>query len=411
MKRLLILLLVFLPFTININAAATHVTESRKIQKMDTVILSQIRQNTAVTAKNTAHGEYEDKTLYCAQQSLGCAHEANSISTSALTISIVSLLIAVATLFFAVKTYKSQRKTQENTTPVITKENQYVSLEHIAYKLVSSISNWYKVKYLLQNTELNKIPVDFLFPFLYIEPSDIHLEKFYSEDEETNKYSSVYLLLRLLKDDIISLNNTYDIISKQVREQNVDREIIFKEYENIIIEDTFSLIKSIVNVKSKIIVREEEIKQKKKRNRKEDDYINKTIHEDKINEEKFKFLQYIVWWIFVSMKMKINMGNKELLMKYENDNYKEFKKEVLGELIGIDDVIDNTKDKWEALLLGENDEERSYYSKKRFVILDKVVTLDMIMEFFKIELATSIKMHSSHDIFIDYSPKNTTTNV
>lgn len=160
----------------------------------------------------------------------------------ALTIAIFSLCVAYLSFRIASRTLESQRKTERNTSPLFTKENQLETLEYIAKSIVSSYILAKALSLSLKQIKDNTLVSELLIPDLKIQSEEIHLELFYGCDVKSHiSNASIYSVLSNLKDTIKLFNEKCDIIGKHLASQDIKISTKIKEFDVIV-----NNIKSII---------------------------------------------------------------------------------------------------------------------------------------------------------------------
>jgi len=159
----------------------------------------------------------------------------------AVTIALCSLIIASLSFIVARRTLSSQRKTEKNTLPLFTKENQIETLEYIASSIVSSYI-WVKAASLsLKQLKEGTFVSELLISDLKIKSEEIHLELFYGCDIKSNiTKSSIYSVLSNLKNTIKLFNEKCDIIGKHLASQDIKISSKIKEFD--VVENSIKTI-------------------------------------------------------------------------------------------------------------------------------------------------------------------------
>lgn len=109
----------------------------------------------------------------------------------AVLISICSVFIALASLLIASKTLKSQKKTEQNTLPIINKDVQLTLLSQIIRDVYDTYVLLCSLDFLLQETDYNKKPSSHFWNLVKLNSDTIHEHLFYND---SNKYTSIHEL-------------------------------------------------------------------------------------------------------------------------------------------------------------------------------------------------------------------------
>ena len=286
----------------------------------DNESLEQININTRATAYNTKKGNYEYLTL---------------------GISSLTFFAAIITLIFTIRTYRSQKKTQENTTPIFTKEKQYEVLVSIAESLIDNLINAYEIKLKMQNSKNNSIPSELLFNCNSIDSSELHLELFYDDEKDAKddyiensntslllRHPSKYSIMSSFKNMIDSYNTIYNTIASQVQEQIIDYETIKKEYNHYVIGEIIVLLRYLL-------------------------YINVMVFETKMGKINRHIAQYIYYSMIRSLSDKagiIGHYDGESTIQYEKElRIEKIKTEMSKKVTGINTLFDDTNTALESL--------------------------------------------------------------
>lgn len=283
--------------------------EQKKTIRYDDGAIIQIKQNTKETARNTKKGGYEVLTV---------------------VVSAFALIVALITLYFSRKTFKSQKITQQNTTPIFTKDKQFEVLSSIAKSLLDNLFEAGATKLKIQNSTNNSIPSELLYLNKHIDSSELHLELFYDNKEEfdINPESNVHITQLLvpssytrmsnLKNSIDSYNNRCSNFSKQIQEKSIDIEDIKKEYDYYILRNIIELLALTAEVA-------------------------KHIYPDKKNDIKTQIIQYVyvrmVWYIEDVTGHQV--GGKT---KFDKE-----KKEMTKDINGINMIFNGLENMWTRL--------------------------------------------------------------
>lgn len=218
-------------------------------QNTNSSLEQQIERNTKDTALNTKKGEYEVMTII---------------------LSGLAFIIAGITLFYTYQTFKSQKKTQENTTPVFTREKQ-----HEVFKALSErvIENYLKAGVVRVKMETNSgiVPTELFFPSFQLNSEELHMELFYDAKDDISKTNeekdvvfmyecSEYAMVSNLKSAIDQYNDMRKIIISQIQQQKLDFNIIMQEYDSYIIKSIITIIKLLTNTSNKIYKEKEDLR-------------------------------------------------------------------------------------------------------------------------------------------------------
>lgn len=191
------------------------VKEVDEIQFSDSGKISQIRDNTRLTAENTQKGKGE-KSL-------------------AFPISVMALLVALITLFYTYNTYKSQKQTEKNTIPKANKKIQRFLLNDLIIKLFDShlrlTALWYLLnekKYQFYPSEpilrKSKIPADIIFTYLFYE----------DDKKENNNDQSNYITVQGFSEMLKDYNISIDELETHLKDKDTPPELIYREFHYIL---------------------------------------------------------------------------------------------------------------------------------------------------------------------------------
>ena len=334
------------------SSTLTIVGKQQETIRYDDGAITQIKQNTKETAKNTKKGGYEILTV---------------------VVSALALIVALITLYFSRKTFKSQKITQQNTTPIFTKDKQFDVLSSIAKSLLDNLLEAGATKLKIQNSTHNSIPSELLYLNKHIDSSELHLELFYDNKEELdiNLESNIHITQLLvpsnfsrmsnLKNCIDSYNNRCNIFSKQIQEKAIDIEDIKKEYDYYILRNIIELLALTAEVAEHI-------------------YPNKK------NDIKTQIIQYVyfrmVWYIENVTGHQV--GDKT--------NFDKEKKEMTKDINGINTIFNGFDNMWTRLL----GNYRFAYALPMFENLK----IEDFIDFVKIDIAG--KYRNSNAPFLKY---------
>lgn len=234
----------------------------------------------------------------------------------AILISIAAFVVAFFTLNIAIKTLRSQRETQKNTAPIITKSIQEMLWVRLMQQINYNIRKLLALKYLLEKKQYKKKPEEVFVQGLTISiDSFIHEELFYSDEttfkivhlfkEETNEYNRF----------IISITNklchtslgpdTVKRLQKYLCNINIDAYDCFQKifqiddkysiYNRVMMNPDISLLEKSISIKDFSKSFENKIIKKAET----DKYVSFffDIEEQKYQEIKANYYEFINWYV------------------------------------------------------------------------------------------------------------------
>lgn len=328
-------------------------------QQTGTNYLAKIRQNTEDTAKNTEKGKYEFWTIF---------------------LSALAFITAGVTLVFTICTYKSQKKTQENTTPVFKPEKQFEVLVSITNDLLDCLFEAYAVLYRINHSKSGYIPSELLFPLCHIDSTEIHLELFYNDKKQLYNPSALDCLLNPtnyskvshLKDKIEILNEECKTIARQIQEKKYDIETIKQEYSYYLIQqDIFNVLESVEEVLESVYATSMK------------EYIVKSI-----------FIKMLVKHELITENLNNDSQKHIEFVKQFEDNYTNIKENLLRGFPGIDEVIDRTEEKWKEVFK-DFDLSKAIPTLKKF-------NIDEYLDFVKLMVVGFLTQEFKETPYISY---------
>lgn len=202
--------------------------------------MTEIRDNTGQTAQHTKKGSYEYATIF---------------------ISSFAFLTAVVTLYYTVYTYISQRETQKNTTPAITKLNQIETLYDIATRLLDNYEKSLAIRVCLSKYAKNKLVSPLNLVSQIIPTDEIHLELFYGDGdskEVKNSYisqierNSPYMVISEIKEEIKIYNRYLEIIANELVNPSFDIKYKKSVFDNCVLYKPIDILYKICNAVNNI---------------------------------------------------------------------------------------------------------------------------------------------------------------
>lgn len=109
----------------------------------------------------------------------------------AIGISLLAFLTAIITLYYSIKTYRSQKQTEENTNPTITKQNQLEILYCIVDKIIDNIPKSIAIVVRLSLSDNKAYVYDGDIISQRIPLADFHLEPFYGTNKDFSQVNFI----------------------------------------------------------------------------------------------------------------------------------------------------------------------------------------------------------------------------
>lgn len=175
-------------------------------------------------------------------------HGLNEWDWVAISISTISFVISCVTLYFTTKTYKSQLKTQKNTTPMFSKESQAREFEVIFGTLIGNYARALAIKRKCRQLKYQKYPSEFYLKQMLLNTDNLHFELFYDNPIVTFDMNRV-------QSEIATYNNGIDIICKHLADKSISKDVKDKEFTHIML----GLPLSIIIFMNRILIKEKMI--------------------------------------------------------------------------------------------------------------------------------------------------------
>lgn len=205
---------------------------------IDDTTMTEIRDNTGQTAQHTKKGSYEYATIF---------------------ISSFAFLTAVVTLYYTVFTYKSQRETQKNTTPVMTKNNQIETLYDISIRLLENYEKSLAIRVCLSKYTNNKLVSPLNLISQIIPTDEIRPELFYGASKEVQSsyisqiiQNSPYMAISEIKEEIKAYNRYLEIIAGELANPSIDIKYKKNVFDNGVLYKPIKIIYKICDAVNNI---------------------------------------------------------------------------------------------------------------------------------------------------------------
>lgn len=215
----------------------------------DNKSLELIEVNTKTTADNTQKGGYEWFTII---------------------ISSLAFFVALRTYIVSRKTLASQKATQENTTPVFTREKQHEVFKALSERVIENYLEAGVVR-VKMGTNPGIIPTKLFFPSFQLNSEELHMELFYDAKDDIIKTHeekdvifmyecSEYAMVSNLKSEIDQYNDMRKILISQIQQKKLDFNVIMQEYDSYIINSIITIIRLLTNTSNKIYKEKEDLR-------------------------------------------------------------------------------------------------------------------------------------------------------
>lgn len=207
---------------------------------------------------------------------------------------LVTLSIALATFFVALMTLISQKHTERNTVPLISKESQEtefrILVRFLLKNLVQSVTLWL----CLENDKYKSYPSEIHISEQFVRIDNLHLHLFY-------QYEGLTSMLSRLSISLNQYNSSIDVIAKHLADSTIPVNIMREEVQRFQISGVLTIL--------------EELK----------DFVDKVYPKLKICETEF--VRYFNPWKEDS-RIRIAFGtrNGEEFKKFQEDNQGVFNK-------------------------------------------------------------------------------------
>lgn len=173
----------------------------------------------------------------------GTRYELNIWDYSAVFISILSVILAVFSLFYASRTFKSQRKTELNTTPLINKNIQLFLLNNSLCELYESLISLTALYSAMEHTNYKVIPSKQFWDLVFIKTSNFHEELFWGNE---SKFRDFYYLTTYVNKFNSDVSYLYESIANPNIEISLKQTILLNTCK--VIADLVKLwIKAYIN--------------------------------------------------------------------------------------------------------------------------------------------------------------------
>lgn len=165
----------------------------------------------------------------------------------AVIVSFCSFVIAVMSYVIARSTLKSQRQTEKNTMPIITKERQYEVFKSIENQILSNYIYALAIILIMddESSGYSYSPLKLLYS--KINTSEIHLELFYDTKSYDSmmsnlSFQSPYMHLYKFRSSLESYNQTLTIIGEHTMNPQIDNKIIMREVDDFVLDKSLELL-------------------------------------------------------------------------------------------------------------------------------------------------------------------------
>lgn len=279
-----------------------------------------IKNNTEITAQNTTKGSYEFATIAIAS---------------------FAFLTAIITLCYTIRTYYSQKQTQKNTAPLISKDTQFLVFQNICGILVNNYFNSVLFKYVLVNNK-NYIHISDLDLISFKIPlEEVHLELFYGPIFKLINTDNIKLVDFSNKDSVFVVKNRLkdyngycSIIGSHFQTSSQNKKNLIKEIDKYLIVESLDLISHIRRCLLNLYDHNHNIKELLELNIKQaslyynnikDEYITKD--DELFNKEWSAFHEFVNSYV-VNFTYMLTTLDDDFISKKENLSEDEIKKEV-----------------------------------------------------------------------------------
>lgn len=193
-------------------------------------MMQAISNNTLETALHTEKGFYE---------------------YIAIGISLLAFLTAIITLYYSIKTYRSQKQTEKNTNPTVTRQNQLEILYCIVDKIIDNMAKSIAIVVRLSLSE-NKTYIyggDIISQRVPL--TDFHLEPFYGTNKDFSQINfiehSKFGKMSELKEALSQYNENLERVSLTLKDRNLS--LLFKKdfFISSILKKQVKLLHEIVD--------------------------------------------------------------------------------------------------------------------------------------------------------------------
>lgn len=175
--------------------------------------MTAIRENTLLTAEHTAKDRYD---------------------YLAVAISVLAFIVGGITLRYTIKTYKSQKKTEANTTPSINRDIQRALLAEQLANIYEIYVYLFTLFFYLRKHNHKAMPSEHFWNAIHIDLDQFHENLFYSNMDEWRKFS-------FLRDAHKTINNDLRILRKSIENKIASAEENEKEYRHLLDEAGYIL--------------------------------------------------------------------------------------------------------------------------------------------------------------------------
>lgn len=131
---------------------------------------------------------------------------------SAVVISICSFIIAACSLSVAMKTLKSQRKTEQNTMPLMNEDIQLFLLNNSLRELYESFISMNALYAILEFTNYKVYPSKQFWNLVYLDTNNFHLELFYGDEKKFRKLYYLIYYIEKFNSDVADLQNCISML-------------------------------------------------------------------------------------------------------------------------------------------------------------------------------------------------------
>ena len=145
----------------------------------------------------------------------------------AVSIAFLSLWIAIWSLRIAIKTLRSQKQTEKNTTPIMSKDIQEFLLRLQIARFADAFMKSTAIMDILAAKKYKSYPSDDIMNSIKIPVDIIHSELFY-DDAQT------YKDLQGLYEKLVAYNNLVDVIIEHLKNNSVSEKVLEKEFDRLL---------------------------------------------------------------------------------------------------------------------------------------------------------------------------------
>ena len=143
----------------------------------------------------------------------------------AFLVAVVSLCVAIRSFIVARGTLTSQKKTEENTKPIMTKDVQKLLMDLNFLHIFDAYINLNALKHSLEKVNYSKCPYRGIIEDLWINSDFIHLEVFYKK-EDIDNFHAINGFFRMINKYNSNINHFFHSIQNKELEEDRYNEIL-----------------------------------------------------------------------------------------------------------------------------------------------------------------------------------------